>query len=317
MVLSGCPFDEQTKFMNDYYSIFILPRNKEVHNLKSLEKRAKGFLLLNVEKCVKRRRSTKIIHEDVEHYKKNGIFISTYAKSVLLNDNKVTGLLLDTTWHVMSNYVTSILMASVGNNGIPISFAFDPGETKSLYYLHLDTFKDILGIDLTTYTIESDKGSAIEAVYNENNINHIYCLRHFLASLKYNEFSYSVDLLLKCVSEADFNKAKLTLTDEFKNITDQKKLTKLNKELNKIGLKFSGNEISENDSDLWRRCSMVHRYEFQMPSTTNSLEAYHGHLNKKIPRVNEFWSSIARLANIIIPELSTILYKNKKAKNHN
>lgn len=94
-------------------------------------------------------------------------------------------------------------------------------------------------IDLTTYTIESDQGSAIEAVCTENNINHIYCLRHFLASLKYNEFSYSVGLLLIFVSDKDFNQAKLTLTNEFKYITDLNKLKKLNKVLNKIGLKFS------------------------------------------------------------------------------
>lgn len=79
-----------------------------------------------------------------------------------------------------------------------------------------------MGIDLTTYTIESDQGTANEAVCSENNINHIYCLRHFLASLKYNEFSYSVGLLLKCISEIDINQAKLTLTDEFDCITDPK-----------------------------------------------------------------------------------------------
>ena len=239
MILAGCPFDQTTKFMHDYYSIFILPKNKDVHNFESFKKRVNGYLLLNVEKCSKRRRLTKITHEDAEHYIVNGIFISNYAKSILLNDNKVTGLLLDTTWHVMSNYVTSILMASIGNSGIPLSFAFGPGETKSLYYLHFNTFRDILGIDLTTYTIESDQGSAIEAVCTENNINHIYCLRHFLASLKYNEFSYSVGLLLKFVSDKDFNQAKLTLTNEFKYITDLNKLKKLNKVLNKVRLKFS------------------------------------------------------------------------------
>ena len=42
---------------------------------------------------------------------------------------------------------------------------------------------------------------------------------------------------------------------------------------------------------------MLHRQDFGMPSTTNSLESFHGHLNKKVPRMNEFWSSIHRLAN--------------------
>ncbi len=34
-----------------------------------------------------------------------------------------------------------------------------------------------------------------------------------------------------------------------------------------------------------------------MPSTTNSLESYHGHLNKYTPRKNNFFSSICRIAS--------------------
>ena len=44
---------------------------------------------------------------------------------------------------------------------------------------------------------------------------------------------------------------------------------------------------------------MVHRADFKNPSTSNSLELTHGHLNKKVPRVNEFWPSMARLVNYL------------------
>ena len=37
-----------------------------------------------------------------------------------------------------------------------------------------------------------------------------------------------------------------------------------------------------------------------MPSTTNSLESSHGHLNGKIPRRNDFWSGMTRLVEFII-----------------
>lgn len=40
---------------------------------------------------------------------------------------------------------------------------------------------------------------------------------------------------------------------------------------------------------------MNHRCDYAMRSTTNSLEATHGHLNKKTPSKNDFWSSINRL----------------------
>ena len=151
----------------------------------------------------------------------NGVFISNCARSVLLHLN-VNGLLLDTTWKVMLGYVITILMASIGNCGIPVAFAFGPGETKSLYNLHFDTNKKILDIDLSKYIIESDKGTSIEAVCQERKVVHIYCLRHYLASFQYNEFSYSVGLLLKCVSEADYNQAKSFITEEYKSNREKK-----------------------------------------------------------------------------------------------
>lgn len=138
--------------------------------------------------------------------------------------------------------------------------------------------------------IESDQGTAIEGVCKERNIEQIYCLKHFLESL------YAVGILLKCVSKTDFESEIKHFHEQFKDIKDKEKIRKLKKILNKVGLKFTKNEIKEKDSDLWRRCSMLHRSDYEMPSTTNSLESTHDHLNKKIPRNNEFWASIHRLA---------------------
>lgn len=316
MIQTNCHFNDNTKFLHEYYNTFVLPRSKDVHSLNSLKQKVKGYLLLNVEKCVKRRRLAKVMHDNSEHYIINGIFISNYAKSILQNENIINGLFVDTTWKVLSSYVTSILMASVGNSGIPLAFAFGLGETKSLYNLHFNTFKNILGIDLTKYIIESDQGKAIESVCQENNIVHIYCLRHYLKSLKFNEFSYSVGILLKCVSETDYNQAKSNFIEEWKQIKDEKKIAKLNKVLNKVGLKFNKKKIEGENSDLWRRCSMLHRCEFEMPSTTNSLEASHGHLNKKVPRLNEFWSSICRLVNNLTINEKSFNQKIRHNYNH-
>lgn len=216
-------YNDETKFIHDYYTIFILPKKDEVHCLESLKKKVKGYLELNVINVTKRRRLTKISHEGNEYHVLNGIYISNKAKSLLVNNNVVSGLLVDTTWRLIPNYVTSILMASVNNIGIPLSFAFGVGETKSLYNLHIDTFKSILDIDLCSYVIESDQGTAIESVCKERNIEHIYCLRHFLVSLKYNEFSHAVGILLKCVSETDFESEKKHFQQQFKNIKDKEK----------------------------------------------------------------------------------------------
>lgn len=158
----------------------------------------------------------------------------------------------------MNNYVTSFLMASIGNSGIPLSFAFGPGETKELYNLHFKEFKDQFGIDLSTYIKESDQGPAIEGICAEKNIVNIYCLRHFLHSLKFNEFSFAVGQILKSVSDTDCNHAKSALIEEYQNL-EEEKLRKLNKVLNKIGLQLENDKIIEVNSDLWNRCSMNHR----------------------------------------------------------
>lgn len=150
----------------------------------------------------------------------------------------------------------------------------------------------------------------------ENNIVHIYCLRYYLKSLKFNEFSYSVGILLKCVSETDYNQAKSNFIEEWKQIKDEKKIAKLNKVLNKVGLEFYKKKIEGENSDLWRRCFMLHRCEFEMPSTTNSLEASHGHLNKKVPRLNEFWSSICRLVNNLTINEKSFNQKIRNNYNH-
>ena len=56
MILSDLPFNEETKFLHEYYTVFILPKSKEVHSLECLAKNVKGYLLLNVDKCGRKRR---------------------------------------------------------------------------------------------------------------------------------------------------------------------------------------------------------------------------------------------------------------------
>ena len=141
-------YNDETKFIHDYYNFFILPQKNEVHCLESLKKKVKSYFQLNVINITKRRRLTKFAHDKKEFHVLNGIYISNHAKSLLVNNDVVSVLLVDTTWKLMPNYVTSILMASVHNIGIPISFTFGIGETKSLYNLHINTFKEKFDIDL-------------------------------------------------------------------------------------------------------------------------------------------------------------------------
>lgn len=71
------------------------------------------------------------------YYIQSGIYISTFAKSLLKdNNNIVKGLLINTTWKVMPGYVTSILLYAFKNTGIPLSIAYGKSVLKSLYLLH-------------------------------------------------------------------------------------------------------------------------------------------------------------------------------------
>lgn len=63
----------------------------------------------------------------------------------------------------------------------------------------------------------------------------------------------------------------------------------------KVGLLFIDNQFTIDDEKGWDEISMAERCLYQMPSTTNTLEATHCHLNKRTPRRNTFYQSIFRI----------------------
>lgn len=60
---------------------------------------------------------------------------------------------------------------------------------------------------------------------------------------------------------------------------------------------FENNKIDIKDTKKWDQLSMCCRYNYHMPSTTNSLEGTHGHMNANTPRNDTFYSSILRIHN--------------------
>ena len=53
---------------------------------------------------------------------------------------------MDSTWKTISGYVTSILMASICNVGIPLAFAFGPSESKELYDMFYSSFDKTINV---------------------------------------------------------------------------------------------------------------------------------------------------------------------------
>lgn len=76
---------------------------------------------------------------------------------------------------------------------------------------------------------------------------------------------------------------------------NEEEYEKVNLALEKVGLLFIDNQIFIDDEKRWDEVSMVERCFYQMPSTTNTLEATHGHLNKRTPRRNTFYQSVFRI----------------------
>jgi hypothetical protein len=257
-----------------------------------------GYLHLEIGRMVRGDNFATLLREGEEYSILRGSYVSPWARSVL-EDNEIDGLMLDTTWHVIRQYVTAILMAVFRNVGIPLAFAFGAAETLELYEPLYGLFVELFGIDLGQYIMESDQGAALRALCHRHDQRQLICLRHFLLSLKLKEFSLPVGNLVKCRTGDEFADLRTMYENEFRDVRDARRRQLLARTLRKAGLAFIEEKIVIADEARWAAISMWKRVDTRMPSTTNSLEATHGHLNEAISRRNTFWASMAVLSDAI------------------
>jgi hypothetical protein len=185
------------------------------------------------------------------------------------------------------------------NAGIPLGFTFGVAETAELYEQHYAAFRELFDLDLSTYVLESDQGAALTSLCPRHGQLHLFCRRHFLLSLKLKEFRLPVGNLVKCRSEAEFARLKVLYAAEFRGVIQPKRRDLLRSTWHKAGLSFTGGEIVIADEPRFSAVSMWRCIGTRMPSTTNSLEATHGHRNEQISRRNPFWGSMAIRYNSI------------------
>ena len=286
---------EDTSSIHEYNDLYVCSAKNPVNSLEKLKENVCGYLSFDVQENVNKKRLETITIEGKTFYITGGVYISPFAKSILSANDTVKGLILDTTWKIMPFYVTSILMGSFMNIGFPLGFAFGNSEDKSLYERHFKAYSAQTGIDISKFVIESDQGTALKAVCDDKNITHLACMRHLLVSLKFSIYSYVASELIKCSSLLDLHNALTEFSNRFAKINNEDDIAELNKVLAKIGMSFEEDCFNLIDSTRWEQVSMLARINYRMPSTTNSLEASHGHLNKKTPRHNGFWESINRI----------------------
>jgi hypothetical protein len=143
----------------------------------------KGFLKLWLKPRWRHDHLDLFIDEDGEFSIVHGCWIDRRAPSILQNraENRISCIMLDTTWSVLRQYVTAIMVAVSRNTAIPLAVAFGHVEDFELYDQFWVIFHEQFGIDLSSFIVLSDQGSVLRKFAHEHHFVHRLCLRHFLA----------------------------------------------------------------------------------------------------------------------------------------
>jgi hypothetical protein len=241
-----------------------------------------------------------------------GCYVHPWAASILRNpENHIDGLIMDTTWTVLRQFVTAIIVAVSHNTAIPLAFAFGPIECSELYEHFWTVFNEKFHINLADFIFESDQGSGLRKFCKEHGIRQRLCLRHYLASLKDRMFAVYVNYLVKATTVEEFQllrQAFLLPLSEAIKACGPRGLERARAQFAKAGLVIDFVEdtvtlikIGDDESfqERWKQVSILQKIEDLMPPTTNCLESINGHHNDATPRNNLFWASACRLAEQI------------------
>lgn len=304
----GLPMNDQTSFIFNYLDSFckITDSTKSFEDLKNLG--MKGYFKLTLQPKIVKKKLQSFFYQNSEYYILSGVYILPQSFTLFQNNFHYNGFVLDTTWRIIPYYVVSILTVNFLNTSLPIGYVFGHGETAKSYTFLLKTVEKKLNISFQNKTLESDQGKALQAVCQAFNMKHLACLRHLLCSLKKYDYFYEISFLLKCASDFELKNCIQNLSQNFFNICFQNppEYTKINQILGKIGLFFSGYQFYIENDNRWEEVSMHRRIKYGMPSTTNTLEAMHGHLNKRTPRNNTFFRALLRINKNLNAKYSNI-----------
>lgn len=281
----------QVRFMNTYKNI----------GLDELINSTEGYFFLELSTSNNTGKKLDVCKIESEtYYILGGTYFSPYIYN-LVQDSHVNGIQLDTTWSILQQYVTSIPTIIISGVGIPIGFQFGLVEDIPIYINFFEKFEETFGFKINDYiTIaQSDQGGPLISAVSDLGMDHIFCLRQVLVSLKTSKFSSQIGKLVSAVSEKDLNDLMSQYNEAWKDLNEDD-LGDLRKYLSKVGLTYTDNQLKILDPYKWESCSMQKRVAFKMPSCTNQIESFHGHLNATIPRRNSFYSSIKRLIDEII-----------------
>jgi hypothetical protein len=241
VILAGCGLPQSQPFavLLDIHSAIIAKRRpKPISILESFRTSCAGYWQFTADKWQPsdHGRFEPITWEGQRYAILKRCYVAPLA-CTLLRDHAsiIAGTLMDTTWRVIGLYVASILTVAAGNVGIPIALNFGPVENVELYDGFSLIFRSLFNLDLSTYVVESDQGSALGSICAKYGNQHTMCLRHLPVSLGRGPFAHEIGNLVKCRSRLDFDKLMQAYEARFLAVKESEQAA-LMKILHKIGL---------------------------------------------------------------------------------
>jgi hypothetical protein len=207
----------------------------------------------------------RVNHNDFEHFVLSGVWLSALAAAALVN-NEIEGLILDTTFKVIRQYHTAILLAIIQNVGLPLDFSFGLQESIDLYDHFYTTFRNEHGINLTRYVLLSDQGAALKAIGRRQPL-HLFCLCHLLQGLNKYKHRQPIGNIVKARGRKEFEVLYRLYARHFCII-----LTRGGAEWNylqlcmkTVGMTFLNGQVQIVNHIRWRQVSMLERVGTKMP----------------------------------------------------
>ncbi len=218
----------------------------------------------------------------------------------------------DATFKSMKPYILSILNIIISNESFPIGLSISPSETSSNYqrlWDHLISISLSLGINIETFKHHPficDQGTGIKKFLIDNNIDIKYCHRHLIENFVSNSLIGNwVSRILRTNTKEEFEiiskiiKAEIDIYLQNVNINEQnsKAIEKFQKLNILLGFQKQNNDYNIEKWARWLR--------YGCPTTTNSIESIHHHINCNIPHKGTFISRLQNVKNVLFKKFDT------------
>jgi hypothetical protein len=111
-----------------------------VPSYESFQSNHGGFLKLWLKERWRHDHLELFIDDGIEYSIINGCWLHPHAAGILQGGNHISCIMLDTTWSVLREYATAILVGISRNTVIPLEVAFGPVEDFELYEMFWSIF---------------------------------------------------------------------------------------------------------------------------------------------------------------------------------